>query len=253
MNNPPNLQNKTLATVNGQPITQADVMALLYSMGQNGAQYNNEEGYKLLLNQLIEQKLFLQDAKRNLYEADPVFQAELQRLKEDALTSFAISKAVGNVTVSDAEVEQYYKENPDKCSTGEMVNADHILVESEQQAKDILSEINSGNISFADAAKKYSTCPSSQNGGNLGDFGHGQMVPEFDRAVFSMNEGEITGPVKTQFGYHLIRLNKKKPSSPLPFAQIKEQLRALLIREKQQKAYESKVNQLKLLYPVDLF
>lgn len=161
MNNPPNLQNKTLATVNGQPITQADVMALLYSMGQNGAQYNNEEGYKLLLNQLIEQKLFLQDAKRNLYEADPVFQAELQRLKEDALTSFAISKAVGNVTVSDAEVEQYYKENPDKCSTGEMVNADHILVESEQQAKDILSEINSGNHFFCRRRKKIQHLPLS--------------------------------------------------------------------------------------------
>ena len=85
----------------------------------------------------------------------------------------------------------------------------------------MLADINAGKISFEDAARKHSSCPSSENGGNLGEFTRGQMVPEFDEAVFGMNEGEVKGPVKTQFGYHLIKLNSKNAAKPYDFADIK--------------------------------
>ena len=104
-----------------------------------------------------------------------------------------------------------------------------------------------------DAAKEFSTCPSGQRGGSLGDFGKGQMVPEFDNAVFSMEVGEITStPVQTQFGYHLIKLNSKNPAQPTPFEAIAEQLKEMLVGQKRRDAYQSRVNQLKILYPVDL-
>ena len=77
------------------------------------------------------------------------------------------------------------------------------------------------------------------------------MVPEFDQAVFSMNEGEVKGPVKTQFGYHLIKLNSKNAAKPFEFADIKEQIKQMMYKERQQKALQSKINQLKILYPVD--
>ena len=247
------MQNKVLATVNGQPITQADVEGLLLSMGQRGAQYNNEEGRKMILNQLIDQKLFLADARKNFYEADPAFKAEMERVKEDILTNFTINKALAAVRVDDSEIKQYYDENQERFQSGETVNADHILVDSEEKAQELLEKIHAGTLDFAQAAREYSSCPSGKEGGKLGDFAKGQMVPEFDQAVFGMQEGEVAGPVKTQFGYHLIRLNRKNASAPIPFAQIKEQLRGMLLQEKQQKAYESKVNQLKLLYPVDLY
>ena len=111
----------------------------------------------------------------------------------------------------------------------------------------------SGKTTFADAAREHSSCPSGKEGGNLGDFGRGQMVPEFDSAVFAMSVGEITEtPVKTQFGYHLIKLNSKSESSVMPYEQIADEIKQALLMEKQRAAYDSKVNQLKILYPVDM-
>ena len=78
------------------------------------------------------------------------------------------------------------------------------------------------------------------------------MVPEFDEAVFKMSEGEVSGPVKTQFGYHLIKLDAKNAPREISYAEIKDQLKDLVLQEKQKKAYDSKINQLKILYPVDM-
>ena len=242
-----------LAKVNGIAITSADIDAELAAMGPQGQQYNNPEGREALLEQLINKKLFLADATKNLYEYDPVFKAELQKIKEDLLCNFAITKAVENVKVSDEEAKKFFDENKEMLMPGETVNASHILFDSEDMANEILKEINDGKISFEDAAKNHSSCPSSRNGGSLGEFGRGQMVPEFDSAVFSMEEGEVKGPVKTQFGYHLIKLESKNEAKEIAFEEIKEQLKGKLIGDKQRAAYTSKINQLKILYPVDKF
>ena len=125
-------------------------------------------------------------------------------------------------------------------------------MDTEEKALEILAEINGGK-SFEDCAKEYSSCPSKEQGGNLGDFGRGQMVPEFDKAVFEMEVGTVTDvPVKTQFGYHLIKLNSKSEGGVTPLAEVKEAVRSMLVSEKQKKAYQSKINQLKIVYPVDL-
>ena len=116
-----------------------------------------------------------------------------------------------------------------------------------------MAKIQNNEVSFEDAAKQFSKCPSAQKGGNLGDFSQGQMVPEFDEACFSMTVGEVRGPVKSNFGYHIIKLNDKKDSSIIPFDAVKEQLKEKLIADKQQAAYQSKINQLKILYQVDKF
>lgn len=86
--------------------------------------------------------------------------------------------------------------------------ARHILVASEKECLTLKQQIEAGT-SFADAAKKHSTCPSGKKGGDLGTFGKGQMVPEFDKVVFSAEVGKVHGPVKTQFGYHLIEVTKR--------------------------------------------
>lgn len=89
------------------------------------------------------------------------------------------------------------------------VNASHILVKTEQEALDILKQLVEKTISFEDAARKYSFCPSKRNGGSLGTFGKGMMVPEFEKVCFDEKNkvGDIHGPIKTQFGWHLIRIN----------------------------------------------
>ena len=136
---------------------------------------------------------------------------------------------------------------------GESVNASHILVDTEEKALELLSKIRAGEISFEDAARENSTCPSGQQGGNLGTFTRGQMVPEFDKAVFEMQAGEISeAPVKTQFGYHLIKLIEKSESEAASFDEVKGELTEMLLTEKRREAYEKKINRLKIVYPVDL-
>ena len=245
--------SKILANVGGFPITEDDVNEFLMGLGQRGQSYNNPEGRKVVLNQLIGQKLLLLDAKRNLLEADPAFKAQLAKVKDNLLSNFAAEKAIANVTVSDKDAEEYYNNNKEQFVSGDSVNASHILVDSEEKALEILAKIKAGEISFEDAAKENSSCPSKANGGNLGDFEKGQMVPEFDAAVFAMEVGEITdAPVKTQFGYHLIKLNSKKASEAIEFAAIKDEIKDGLLGEKRRAAYDSKINQLKILYPVDM-
>ena len=244
------MDNKILANVGGIAITNAEIDEFLANLGQRGQGYNNPEGRKIILNQLVANKLLLLEARKNLYEMEPEFKAQLAKFKDSLLVSYATEKAISAVTVSDKEAEDYYNANSERFMGEETVSASHILVETEEEAREIYARIAAG-ASFEEEALAHSTCPSKANGGNLGEFGRGQMVPEFDEAVFSMEVGELRGPVQTQFGYHLIRLNSKGEETEMPFDAVKEQLKAKLMQDKQQAAYQSKLNQLKILYPVD--
>ena len=160
---------KILANVNGMPITEADVERFIAGLGSRASSYNNPEGKKVVLQQLINNKLLLLDAKRNLLEAEAEFKAELARLRDSLLVSYASEKIFTGVKVTDKEAEEYYENNKEKFTTGEGVNASHILVDSEELACELIEKINTGAISFEDAAREYSSCPSKENGGNLGD------------------------------------------------------------------------------------
>jgi len=242
-----------LASVAGTAITENDVNEAILAMGQRGQSLQNPQGKKMVLDQLINRKLLLAGAKRDLLEMDPAFKAQLAVMKEELLTKFAISKAIESVKVTDAEVKTFYDENPAQFVSGDTVSASHILVDSEEKAKELRAAIEAGEMTFAEAAKSNSTCPSGAQGGELGEFGRGQMVKEFEDAAFAMEIGALSEPVKTQFGWHLITVTAKKTSETLAFEDIKEQLREQLLADKQQKAYVSKINQLKILYPVDMY
>lgn len=244
---------RVLANVNGKPVTEEDVDRFLAAMGRNAQAYNNPQGRAAILEQIIAQRLFLLDAQRNLLEREQAFKDQLAAVKEQLLMEYAIGKCVDSVRVTEDEVKAYYEAHKEELTQGETVNASHILVDSEDKANEILAAINAGEVTFEDAAKAHSSCPSSAEGGNLGDFGRGQMVPEFDSACFEMAEGEVRGPVKTQFGYHIIRLNKKSAAEPMAYSDIRSQLYQQVTQEKQQAAYQSKINQLKIMYPVDKF
>ena len=245
--------NNVLATVGGIAITENDVNEFLEGLGPRGQSYNNPEGRRIVLQQLIASKLLLLEAKRNLFEAEPEFKAQLAKLRDSLLVNYATEKAISGVKVSDSDALNYYNENKERFVTEESVNASHILVDTEEKALELLNKIKAGEISFEDAAAEHSSCPSRANGGNLGDFGKGQMVPEFDIAVFQMEVGEISeAPVKTQFGYHLIKLNAKNAAEAMPFEEIAEEIKDALLQEKRHAAYDSKINQLKILFPVDI-
>ncbi len=243
--------SKIVANVAGNAIYEAEVEEMILAYAQRGQNFDNPQGREAIVEQLINKKLLLLDAQKNLLEHNAEFKAEFAKVKEEMLANFNLQKAIEAVTVTDEEAQKYYDENKAQFKKGESVSASHILVDSEEKANEILAKINAGEISFEDAARESSSCPSSQNGGALGEFTRGQMVPEFDSAAFSMEVGELRGPVKTQFGYHIIKLTDKKPEEEMAFAEIKEQVKGMLLNDKRQKAYTSKINQLKILYPVD--
>ena len=245
-----NAQDRIVAQVAGKPIMESEIDATLMQMGQRAQSYNNPQGRAMILEQLINKKLFLLDAQRNLIEREPAFKEQLSRVKEELLASYNIQKAVEKVRVTDEEVKKYYDEHPEQFDAGDSFNASHILVDSEELAKELKAKIESGELTFESAAMEHSTCPSGKQGGSLGDFGKGQMVPEFEVAAFGMEPGQISEPVKTQFGYHLIKLNSKGTASTSDFDTLKDNIKEHLLQEKRQKAFRSKVNQLKILYPV---
>lgn len=253
VNNMKQPEGRVLAQVGGKPITEDDVTRYIMAMGRAGQQYNNPQGRAAVLEQLIAQRLFLLDAQRNLMEREPAFKEQLASLKDQLLMEYAVTKCVQGVRVTEEEVKAYYEAHKEDLNAGETVNASHILIDTEEKANEILASIRDGSITFEDAARQFSTCPSSAEGGSLGDFGRGQMVPEFDEAVFSMEVGEIAGPVKTQFGWHLIRLNQKNDAVAIEYKDIKNELYQQVTQEKQQAAYQKRINQLKILYPVDTF
>ncbi len=246
-----NGQNQILARVGAKVITEADVQNMLMSLGQRGQQYNSPQGKKVILDQLINKELILADAGKNLLEHDPEFKAELEKLKRELLANFYVEKFLRDVKVTEEEMKTYFESHPEEFAGEETVRASHILVEEEEKAKDILTRIQTGEITFEDAARAFSMCPSKEKGGDLGEFGKGMMVKEFDQACFEMAEGEMRGPVKTQFGYHLIRLEKKNAAKALTFEEAKGEISEKMLAEAQHKAYQSKMNQLRILYPVD--
>ena len=244
--------SKIVAKVGTITITDDEVTEYLMGLGQRGQSYNNPEGRKAILERIIAGKLMLLDAKRNLLEVEPAFKAQLARLKDELLANYATEKLIAEVKVSDKDCRDYYEANKEQFVAEEKVEASHILVKDEELANKLLADIKDGKISFEDCAKENSTCPSGKGGGALGAFGRGQMVPEFEEAAFAMNPGDVSEtPVKTQFGYHIIKVTSKIGNETIPYESIADEIMAALRNEKSRKAYESKINQLKILYPVD--
>lgn len=242
--------SKVLATVNGKEITQDVVMKFLNDLGpQTAMQFQSPEGIKKVVEELINQEVLYLDAKENNVEGEQAFKDQLEKIKEGFIKQYAVNKVLSNVQVSEDEVKEYFEKNKENFKNPESITSSHILVESEEKAKEIIQEIKDGTT-FEEAAKKYSTCPSKAQGGNLGESTRGKMVPEFEDVAFNMEVGAVSEPVKTQFGYHIIKLNDKKEASNSTYEQVKDQIKSQLLGQKQQKAYIDKTNELKEKYEV---
>ncbi len=242
--------NKVLAVVNGKDITEKDVNSLLNSLDpQRKAQFSSPDGKKQILNEIITQELFYLHANEIGMDKDEAYLKELEYAKQSLLKQYAIRKTLSEANVTEQEVIDYYEQNKDNFKNPESAKASHILVDTEEQANEIAEEIKSG-LSFEDAAKKYSKCPSKDKGGDLGFFTRGRMVPEFENAAFSMEKDEISEPVKTQFGFHLIKLADKQPEKVISFDEIKDNLTNQIASMKQNDLYYSKSKELREKYEV---
>ncbi|WP_373845719.1 peptidylprolyl isomerase, partial [Clostridium sp.] len=145
----------------------------------------------------------------------------------------------------------YYEANKNMYKTPEMVNAKHILVDNLEKANEVSKYISEG-MSFEEAAQKYSNCPSKAQGGNLGKFSRGQMVPEFEKAAFNLDIGVISEPVKTQFGYHLIKVEEKIEPDLKSFDEVKDAIKRGLLQERQAYMYSKLDSELRNKYKVEI-
>ncbi len=247
------MENKVLAIVDEVQITQTQVDSFIKRLDpQQAMQYQSEEGKKHILQELINQTLFLADAKANKLEETTEFKNEISKMKDMILTQLNVNNLMASVKVEDVEVQTHFETNKAKFSTPEKTDTSHILVDSEEECKDIHAKIENNEITFEDAAKAHSKCPSKDKGGNLGSFPKGQMVPEYEAVAFSMKKDEISEPVKTQFGYHIIRLNEKQEAAEVKFEDVKEQASKDLLGAKQREEYMNKVNDMRQTFKVEI-
>ncbi|WBW97894.1 peptidyl-prolyl cis-trans isomerase [Oceanirhabdus sp. W0125-5] len=244
------MENKVLARVNGREITQFDLNGLMQNLGQRAMQFATDEGKKQLVEELITQELLYADAIENNIEKDEEFQKALEDMKVTLLKQYAMRKVLSDVDVTDEEVKEYYESNKEMFKTPEEVRASHILVSTEEEAKEVAAKIKEG-ASFEEMAKENSSCPSSQNGGDLGAFSRGKMVPEFENAAFELEIGAVSEPVQTQFGFHLIKVTEKNEARTQEFEEVKENMKNQLIAMKQNELYVAKREELEKKYEIE--
>lgn len=243
------MSKEVLATVAGREITQEEFDVFLASVPKEQQAYiNNPKFREHCLEQLISLHMFAQMGEDLKLDETEDFKKAYENAKRDILAQMAMRETLKDVTVTEEELKMFYEQNKGQFMKGETVQAKHILTDSEEKCNDILESIVNGEKTFEDAAKEFSTCPSKERGGDLGEFGKGQMVKEFEDAAFASEIDHVVGPVKTQFGYHLIKVEKKNEASVVEFDQIKENLRTNLLQQKQSVAYNQKVEEMKKKY-----
>ncbi|MCK4308627.1 MAG: SurA N-terminal domain-containing protein [Candidatus Atribacteria bacterium] len=145
-------------------------------------------------------------------------------IKRQLMIQYILEEARNKINITDDELLEHYNENQESFFESEKIYARHILVETEEEAKSIIGQLKEGIIDFAELAKEKSICPSAENGGDLGFFAKGQMVKEFEDVAFSLEAGEISDIVKTEFGYHIIKCEEKKEAYNPTFEEVKDQI-----------------------------
>lgn len=235
-----------VALVNGEPISRSEFLGVLEQVA--GAQ---------ILDRLITIRLLLQANRRDhLVEAQEIdqefsaikgqFPGEAEfaaALKDNGLTSETLRQqieaklvlerlAVKGITVTEQEIASYFAEHQNELDEPELVRASHILVASEEEAKQVLSELANG-ADFGKLAAERSLDPGSrERGGELGLFARGEMVPEFEEAAFATQPGGLSGPVKSQFGWHVIKVSERKPPVPATLDSSRQRIQQLLLKQK---------------------
>lgn len=219
-----------VATINGEEVTEADLQIAMTDLGQQFAQVPADQRRAAALSALIEIKLLSAAAEEKGIGESDEFKRRMEMLRERALHSAYIDEEISG-QITDEQLRARYDEEIAKLPKTEEVHARHILVETKEEAEAIIKQLDEGG-NFEEIAKEKSTDGAAAQGGDLGYFGPGQMVPEFEQAAFAMEVGSHSAePVQTQFGFHVIKVEDKRTQEPPAFEQVSEQFRSLILRE----------------------
>lgn len=237
---------QVLAEVNGSTITSSDYNKEVEALPPYlKPMTETAEGKKELLDTMVVRELILQQANKEGIDKGEDVANKLEELKKRIVVEAFLKKKVEEqAKMSDAELQEFYNKNEEKFKTGDQVKASHILVKTEPEAQEIQKQLKTGG-NFDELAKKHSIDAAAAKGGDLGWFGKGAMLPEFEKVVFGLKEGETSGIVQTKYGYHIIKLTGKRPAGIRPFEEVKEQLQSAILPEKQQEVFKKLKEDLK--------
>ncbi|GAA4120487.1 peptidylprolyl isomerase [Aminobacter aganoensis] len=224
--------NTIVATVNGQDVTEADIALAETDLGAQFGRLPPEQRRAAALSSIIEIRLMAAQALEKGLDKDADFQRRMAFLDQRALHGELVEKEVAGKVTDDEIRARYDKEIAAQKPVNE-VHARHILVKSKEEADAIIKKLEGGE-DFQKLANENTTDPSGKtSGGDLGFFGPGQMVPEFEKAAFALEVGAYTKePVQSQFGWHIIKVEDKRSQQPPAFDAVKEEVKSLVIREK---------------------
>ncbi len=222
-----------LATVNGVDITMGHVILLRLELPEQYLSAPDDILFEAILDQLIEQELLSASITEEPNEIKFAMDNELRALRAGA----GIQQALGDEP-TDAEFQAAYDDAFAEFEGQPEYNASHILVETEEEAQALVTELE-GGADFAALAMEKSIGPSGPNGGELGWFGLGQMVAEFENAVTELEVGAISGPIQTQFGWHVIILNDQRTTEPPALEEVKGELAQMLQQDRITAAIEA--------------
>ena len=243
------MSEKVIAKIAGKELTEKDYQAFLNKIPADQRAYaDHPQAKAMYVEQFLAQHLFAQMGEDLKLDETPEFAELMEVMRKEILSQLAMAETLKGIEVTSGECKAFYEDNKNMFQKGETVKAKHILVEEEAKANELMAAIEAGELDFAEAAKADSTCPSSAQGGDLGEFGKGQMVPAFEEAAFAAEVGKVAGPVKTDFGYHLILVEAHNEASTKSFDEVRDQIKAQLSQQKSAEAFQGKIAELKSMY-----
>jgi peptidyl-prolyl cis-trans isomerase C len=239
----PAAADKVLAKVGDQVITETDLKEMTSSSPDKSLQ--TAEGQAKALDYLVNIYVLAGAAQNEGLEKDPEVQRYLKFNRNDLLARVFLEKKSKNLPApTDKEAKDYFEKNRDQFTLPESILLHHILVKTEQEAKDALARLKKGE-KFADVASQISICPSRAKGGNLDWLPKGSLVKEIEDVAFTMKNGEVKGPVQSKFGFHVLYLEDKKPAQESSFDQVQAQIVERLKFQAQQDNYEKLAKELR--------
>ena len=243
-----------LAKIDNTTITQADFDREFKALPDYAQQiFTDAEGREKFLNEIVNKEILYKEAMKKGFDKSPEFKKKMEDFKKLTLVSEVFEKEImAKSTVSDQDIKDYYDKNKESFVMATEIKASHILVKTEEEAQKVLARLKKGEKFEAIAKAVSLDTASAKNGGDVGFFKKGQMVPEFERAAASLKVGDISIPVKTQFGYHIIKVTDKKTGSPVEFEKVRDLISQKLSGEKQKEAFEAYIAELKKTYKVEL-
>ena len=233
-----NAQEKVVARVNGKPITETDMAFAEAEIGNDLGSIPPEQRRRVLVEYIIENQLFAEAAETDKLGSGAAFDERMKYWQRRALRDSYFDRSVKG-SVSEADARKLYEAQVAAAKPQEEVRARHILVDSEEKAKEIFEKIAHGE-DFVKMAKQFSKDPGSkEEGGDLGYFSRGQMVPVFEETAFKLKKGDVSQPVQSQFGWHLIKLEDRRQRGAPAFDQIKDRILAAMIHKRAQEVAQT--------------